>query len=141
MRGYNGHTIVYQLRCVSVICQIFYKATYNKIEQKTGVRYDIVRNIMTCPIKQAGYENINEVLTYLKDLDKSCWIPQVTNGIKLSQDTQNTILNNFKFKFHEAMIDKKNNTLSGISEGKKFLQLIIQNIQHQYNHEIGGQNI
>ena len=121
-----------------MIYQILYKATYNKIEQKTGVRYDTVRNIMICAIKHAGYENINEVLTCLKDLDKSGWISWVTNSIKLSQDTQNTILNNFKLKSHGVIIDKKNNILLGISKGKRFLQLIIRNVQYQYNHKIDG---
>lgn len=65
----------------------------------------------------------------------------VADGIELSRDIPNASLNNPKLKPHEALIDKENVTISGITEGKKPVQLIIENVQHQHSHEIDDQEI
>lgn len=72
-----------------------YRATYNKIEQKIGFKYDIVKKIVTYTIKQAGYEDIYEVFAYVRDLNRSGQIPWVSDDTKLSQNIQNAILKNY----------------------------------------------
>lgn len=56
-------------------------------------------------IEQAKSTDINKILTYIKNMNKSSWIPWVAYDIEIFQDIQNTILNNFKLK---PMIDTKN---------------------------------
>lgn len=46
IREHHGHKIVYNLKCAIVTCRILYRATYNKIEQKSGVEHNTVRKIV-----------------------------------------------------------------------------------------------
>lgn len=73
---------------------------------------------------------IKLILICVGNLNRSDWIPWVVNGIKVSQNIQNMILNNPKLKSHKAVIDKENIIIPEISKKKRPAQSIIQNVQH-----------
>lgn len=81
---------------------------------------------MTRAIERAGCEDVHEVWEIWIDLVGYLESQMVCT--ELSQDIQNAILNNPKLKLHEAVIDKKNITIPGISEGKRPARSIIENV-------------
>lgn len=101
-----------------IICCILYKAISNKIEQKTGIKYNILQKIMTYVIEQTGCKNIYKILVYIDNLDRS---GQISGKIELLQDIQYVILNNSILKPYEAIINKKNIIILEISEEKKLV--------------------
>lgn len=141
MRGYHSCKIAYRLSCAIMTCHILYRATSNKIEQKTEVRHDIVRKIVIRIIERAGCKDIYEVFACVEDLNRSGRISRIADCTELSQNIQNAIQNNPKLKPHEAVINNKNITIPEISEVKKPARSIIKNVQFQHSHHIDGQEI
>lgn len=64
----------------------FCMAIYNEIEQKTRLEHDTIRKIVTRAIKWSGFEDIHKILIYVRDLDRSGWIPWVADATTLFQD-------------------------------------------------------
>lgn len=67
MKKHHSRIIVYKLKYTILTCCIVYRATYNEIEQKTGMRYDTAQKIVICAIKQTKYEDIYKVFPYVED--------------------------------------------------------------------------
>lgn len=51
IKKYHSNIIAYKLKYIIITFCILYKATYNKIEQKTKVKYNTTRKIIICIIK------------------------------------------------------------------------------------------
>lgn len=62
MREHHGREISYELRCAIVTCRILYGATYEGIEQKTGVRQDTKQKLQHAQLNGQG------VKTYVRYL-------------------------------------------------------------------------
>ncbi len=72
MKSSGDKEVAYELRCAVVTCRIIFKYTFEKIEKKTGMKKDTARNFT---IERASYEDFNEVLACVGDLDRLGRIP------------------------------------------------------------------
>ena len=69
-----------QFRCVIAICRLLYGSSFDEIERKTGVQKRTAQRIIQRAIERVKNENINDIITYLGDVDRFGRLIRIPKG-------------------------------------------------------------
>lgn len=79
--------------------------SFDKIEQKTGVRANSTGKLIKRAIKQAGYNDFYKVLAYMSTIDRLGQLTRVVNSTELLGNICKAILVYNNLQIHIAILD------------------------------------
>ena len=134
MNHQSDHEIVYEIRCVLIICRILFECTYSQIKEKLEMKQRTAQAFIQRAVNKAKCTDIFEILICIRFMNRSDASQRVKNDFKISADMRKAILRYSDMKSHETMIDQENISISDMSADKRLIRSIIERVAHIHEH-------